>query len=146
MFIYVFSNHLKDFERGEPSNLLYRLGSRIENGIQLSRRSMVLADSLKVGMVWVGGVLALSRVTDWRLVWYGLFAGMILGLLYYLLKPRPYDHGKVLFQISLMEILSSYAILPVLLDPWVSVAVMGYGIVYFFGMNKLLWRKTYPRV
>ena len=49
-------------------------------------------------------------------------------------------------EFSIMEILSIYAPIPLLM-PWLyAVPLMVLGVAYFYSMNRLLWRTSYPKV
>ncbi len=45
-----------------------------------------------------------------------------------------------------MEILTIYLVPWLLLDPLTVIILEVFGIVYFFGINKLLWATPYPAV
>jgi len=63
-----------------------------------------------------------------------------------LIAARVYDRSQELLNMSLEEVVSIYLIVPVML-PWsTAVPLMLLGVVYFFGINMVLWGTPYPRV
>jgi len=63
-----------------------------------------------------------------------------------LCMPRDYDRATELKRMSLMEILSIYAPIPLML-PWMDATVlMILGVIYFIGVNRALWGVSYPKV
>jgi len=94
----------------------------------------------------VVGILAALVDVVLRFVFYIFFAGLALVYLHKLTKPRIYNRGKELLNMSLLEICTIYLPIPLMLGMFESSILMVIGVLYFFTVNLMLWGKLYPRV
>jgi hypothetical protein len=137
------SGHLKDFERKEPSNFLLRLGADIKKGEFHPGKSALFGFSVKLSGVVLASLLLTSPLL---LIWFLPVCSGIIYLLCRLVLPRPYQRNRELLNMSLMEILSIYLPIPLLLPCLVSALLMIIGVLYFFMMNLWLWGFIAPKV
>lgn len=147
------SGHLKELGLKERSNILVLLGARVEGGQFKPGWSGIYGISIKMINLTIGLFLATWNSRWWsgvehsfRFIWW---VGMMLLACFFLKKlvmTRKYVRGEELFNMSIMEIITIYLPIPLVLG-WLEASIlMIMGVVYFFGMNHLLWEKPYPRV
>jgi 4-hydroxybenzoate polyprenyltransferase len=140
------SGHLKELELGERSNILVMMGARVEGGKFKPGWAGIYGISIKMVNLTVGLFLATRNPDPSKFVW---FIGMTFLAAFYLKKlvmPRKYERDKELFNMSIMEIITIYLPIPLVLG-WLEASIlMATGVLYFFGMNEFLWEASYPRV
>jgi hypothetical protein len=138
------SGHLKEMGVAERSNLLIKMGARLEGGHFDPGYSFVYGIGIKAVGFWLLSQMLSDPTIE--VVWYvSLVVGMAT-LCAVLCMPRRYDRDMELKKMSLMEILSIYAPIPLLIG-WAPAAVlMVCGVLYFYLANRLLWGVSYPRV
>jgi len=142
------SGHLKELELGERSNILVKMGAKIEHGYFLPGKATFYGLCIKLVNIPILGSLMLSEnITPSRAIWLALITMLSCYLLAKLVLPRRYVREKELRNMSLMEILTIFTPIPLLL-PWLEAGLlMLFGVIYFWGMNKLLWGvASHPRV
>ena len=135
---------LKDIDMDEAS-LLKSLGVSAENGkFKASVLARTVSLTLKVSgiallflAVWV-----LEATIDYYVV-AGVFGAAILIFDHLLMGVKEWDHSKVLKRMSMMEVISTFA-LAVAIAPeiggWIpAIAIMVFNMVYFVLMNRFLW-------
>ncbi|MEO0157519.1 MAG: UbiA family prenyltransferase [candidate division WOR-3 bacterium] len=150
MFQIAWSGHLKDIEVKERSNLLVMLGARVEEigGVKvfIPGRSLAFGYAVKILNLIAGAIILWINFDMSRAAFFALFSAGILFMLRNLTKRRAYVRSEELKKMSIMEILTIYMVIPLML-PWVtSLLLMLAGVIYFFLLNKLLWGVGYPAV
>jgi 4-hydroxybenzoate polyprenyltransferase len=136
------SGHLKEMGVAERSNLLIKMGARLNSSRFEPSYALCYGVTVKLFACWL--LYRMTRLS--QIVWYVLLVAGILAMTILLCMPRRYDRDKELKKMSLMEILSIYAPIPLLID-WAPAAVlMICGVLYFYLANRLLWGVSYPRV
>lgn len=146
LFQISYSGCLKELGIKEQSNILIKFGARIEDGILKGGFSTYYGMLLKAINLVLGAYLLWLNYSAVKLMWFVFVGGLALYLTYKLVSTSKWNRDKTMAQISLQEIAVIYLPIPILLGPLVSIALMLFGIVYFFGMNKWLWAKNYPAV
>jgi len=140
------SGYLKEMGIGERGNILIKMGARLEGGgfePGGAWRFGVFVKGVNVGLLISFLVL---NPTVLNLIWVILMVGGISIMTFLLCRPRGYDRPKELKRMSLMEILSIYAPIPLIVG-WVwAVPLMVIGVFYFIYVNKALWGVSYPKV
>jgi len=151
------SGHLKELELKERSNVLVKMGAKIEKVVAIPAAefcwftpgySVVYGLAVKFINVPILGALILAETLDWtRVLWLGLMVVLVCGWLVKLIVPRKYIRSKELRNMSVMEILTIYAPIPLVL-PWLEATIlMLFGVAYFWTANKVLWGVvSHPRV
>lgn len=147
LFQISWSGHLKELEMKERSNILVRMGAKVEKGRFTPGYSAIYGVVIKLINVPVLGVLILAEGLDWtKILWLGIMIGLVCGYLLKLIAPRKYIRSKELRNMSIMEILTIYTPVPLVL-PWQEASIlMLIGVAYFLIMNRILWGTSYPRV
>ena len=151
LFQICWSGHLKELEVKERSNILTKMGAKVDvtwkgGKVFVPSKAWVYAWFIKAFNIILGGLLCFYNFTLVRLVCWVLLASLTLFYLRELTKPRVYRRNRELLNMSVMEILTIYTPIPLVL-PWSeAIILMAVGVVYFFGMNKALWRVSYPAV
>ena len=147
LFQISWSGHLKELELREHSNILVKMGAKVENGNFEPSYALVYGGVIKfVNVPILGGLLLGFNLDVFRLIWLCLMIALVCRYLFKLIQPREYVRERELFNMSIMEVLTIYTPIPLVL-PWLeAIILMAMGIVYFFGMNKALWRVSYPAV
>lgn len=145
------SGFVKEMQVGEKSNIIAKMGARLDVGWKgektfIPGRARVYAWFVKGFNVTFGAVLLWLQFTLVRLVIFGLLLFPIAFYLYKTTKTRPYNRGKELMQMSMMEIFTIFLPIPLLLGPIEAAVLMLTAVVYFFAINKILWGTLYPRV
>jgi hypothetical protein len=141
-----YSGFLKDIGLAERSNIMSRMGAGVRDGVFVPGRAGIYAWALKASSIAVlAGILHL-RMSTAGLLWIPVPVAAILVLLRLQTVGRPYRRDRELKLMSLMEIFSIYAPVPLLVDPVPAAVLMASGVVYFYGMNAWLWGASFPRV
>jgi len=151
LFQISFSGFLKELSMRERSNILTRMGAKIDvtwkgEKVFKPRKAIYYGVAVKVANLSVGFLLLMAQFNISRLAWYLVVAGLALFFLYKLVKPRVYIRGKELLSMSLEEIATIYIIPILMLDVMTAGVLMVIGVLYFFGINLWLWEKPFPRV
>ena len=158
LFQISYSGFVKELAIRERSNILTRMGALLDvtwkgetefkPGKAIFYGILVKGSNLFLGglLLWssIGSVMVVGAVL--RGVFYVFFAGLALFYLYKLVRPRIYKRGKELLNMSLEEICTIYAVIPIMLRLLESSVLMSIGVLYFFGICLILWGKPYPRV
>lgn len=144
------SGGLKDMRMKERSNLLTIFGARLRRFKGKSYfdpgDSIYYGYGMKFINLFLGGVL-LYLVFSWQGLISLLFFGSIaLYYLHQLTKYRIYNHNRELLNMSLMEVATIFLPILILVPLVPAIALMTFGVVYFFGANLILWGKSYPKV
>jgi len=158
LFQISWSGHLKELEIKERSNILIKMGAGIRRIVSTEKGSTYEERMFVPGKSWVYGYvvkvinlifafLLWSLTRDLvKLVILLLFSAAIITMLHRLITTRPYKREKELRNMSVMEILTIYLPIPLVL-PWLEATIlMLFGVAYFVLMNKALWGVEYPRV
>jgi len=146
LFQISWSGHLKELEVKERSNILIRMGARVEGGMFIPGRSWFYGYLVKVVNLIFAFLLWSLSFDLVRLVWLELLSFLCITILHQLIKRRPYKREKELRNMSIMEVLTIFLPIPLVL-PWLeAMMLMLLGIAYFVLMNKILWGVGYPRV
>jgi hypothetical protein len=149
------SGFVKEMQVNEKSNILNKMGARLIGICKLKiveiwfypRNAKYYALSVKIANLAFGWVLLWLNFSVTGLVWLVLIGSVIAFYLYKTTKAIPYHRTKELTQMSMMEILTIFLPIPLLLGPLEAAVLMLAGVVYFFVINKILWGTTlYPRV
>ena len=145
------SGFLKEMQVGEKSNVIAKMGAHLDVDWRGQKtfvpgRARFYAWFVKGFNVMFGATLLWLQFTLVRLV---VFVLLLVPIAFYLTKTtkqRPYNRAKELMQMSMMEILTIFLPIPLLLEPVEAAVLMLAGVVYFFAINKILWGTPYPRV
>jgi hypothetical protein len=145
------SGFVKEMQVREKSNIIAKMGAHLDVGWRGQKqfvpgRARFYALFIKGFNVMFGAVLLWLQFTLVRLVVFVILLIPIAFYLYKTTKQRPYDRPKELMQMSMMEILTIFLPIPLLLEPVEAAVLMLAGVVYFFAINKILWGTLYPRV
>jgi len=146
LFQISWSGHLKELELRERSNILVKMGARVQEGVFFPGYAYAYGVAVKLVNLAVGGLILLENLSHLRLGWYVALCCMAFYYLDKLTKPRKYMRGAELYGMSIMEIITIYLPIPLVLEWLEAFVLMLMGVVYFFAMNRLLWQKPYPRV
>jgi hypothetical protein len=145
------SGFVKEMQVGEKSNIIAKMGAHLD--INWRGKKEFVPEGARFYAWFVKGVnlafgwiLLLLNFNLVRLVITVLLGTAIAFYLYKTTKQRPYDRAKELMQMSMMEILTIFLPIPLLLGPVEAAVLMLAGVVYFFAINKILWGTLYPRV
>lgn len=146
LFQISWSGHLKELELKERSNILVKMGARVEKGTFLPGYAAVYGLIIKVINVPILASLLIEGLDPSKMLWLGVMTVSTSVTLAYLICPRRYNRAKELRNMSIMEILTIYTPIPLVL-PWLEATIlMLFGVAYFILMNKALWGVEYPRV
>jgi len=144
------SGHLKEMRVQERGNLLIRMGAQLKGHRLQERfipgRSRIYGWFIKGLNLFLGVWLMLGQFNVVRLVWTVILGALIITSLHRLTRPRTYIRDKELRIMSVMEILTIYLPVPLVLPLMEATVLMLFGVVYFVVVNKVLWDASYPRV
>jgi len=151
LFQISWSGHLKELELRERSNILTKMGAKVDvtwkgEKVFVPGKAWIYGWFIKAFNIILGGVLCFYNFTFVRLVYWVLLASATLFYLHKLTKPRVYRRNRELLSMSVMEILTIYTPIPLVLPWFEAIILMAVGVVYFFGMNLWLWRVPHPAV
>ena len=151
LFQISWSGFIKEMQIGERSNILTRIGALLDVTWKGEKefkpgKSIFYGYFIKVFNLILGGFLLWPQYSWVRLVWYMLLVTLASFYLDKLTKPRIYNRGKELLSMSVMEILTIYLMIPIMLGFLEASLLMAAGVLYFFILNLILWGKPYPRV
>jgi len=152
LFQISWSGHLKEMEVQERSNLLIRLGARLTENQAISLPKFDPGQARHYGLVVktanlvFGWLILLACFSVMRFIWVFLLTYWITKYLHDLLKPRFYNRPLELFNMSMMEILTIYMPIPLILGAGTAIPLMTFGVLYFFAINKVIWGTPYPKV
>jgi len=150
LFQISYSGHLKDLEQKEHSNILTKMGANIHKfgkgkwyypgkarhyGLAIKSVNIFLALTL----------FLFSGVSDALGIVVGFLAVMASIYLWKLTKPRYYERAEELKNMGMEEIATIFLVLPSLVGV-ISLPLMLVAAAYYFAMNKVLWKASYPRV
>jgi len=149
------SGFIKDFEMGERSNILQKMGARLYASTipvtEMRRFSPGKAfwwgfgvKFANIAVLWIA-YSALPKtllMTGWMII----MTILILAVLMKALPDRDYDREKELKVMSIMEILTIYMPIPLFVGWGPGLVMMVAGVCWFVGVNKLLWGKSTPGV
>lgn len=141
-----YAGHLKDLLQGERSNVLLKLGMRLENGGLHGGKAKWFGMILKVAQLLAAFLLLLVLFTPAKLVWYVLLSGVALLLTYKLVKDREWDRKRDMLRMSLEEAAVILLPVPLVLSWGVAVVLVVGSLVYFFAVNRLVWGRVYPAI
>lgn len=146
LFQISWSGHLKEMGQAERSNLLIRLGASLTDGVFRPGWSVLYGFLVKGVSIYILIQMVGPRVYGVDAIWLVFIALGITLMTGLLCIPRPYDRATELKRMSLMEIISIYGCIPLLL-PWAQAfTLMLIGVLYFYLTNKALWGVSYPKV
>lgn len=157
LFQISWSGHLKEMGQSEKSNILIKMGAKLtvsKESKYKSEREWKFKPGMSVVYAWfVKGLnvlflylLLLQTYSLVRLVMVIPFSVLIITSLHQLTKTRVYIRKEELMRMSIMEILTIYAPLPLLLSIPIAVILMAIGILFFFSLNLWLWKTPHPAV
>jgi len=139
--------NLKEMAQAERSNLLIKLGASLRDGwFHPGWSATSWGVGIKILSVIILALLAGAGFTIFEGMWYVLCAGGIAVLSGKLCLPHFYDRLRELKIMSLMEIVSIYSPIPFMVGWRIAVILMIAGVIWFVGVNKLLWGTSHPRV
>ena len=142
------SGYLKEIEVSKQANLLRRLGAGVEDGwFRASKIAKLFGAVVKLGNFCLG-VVMLYYVDFWRqVIGAFLLVAMWAMLDLCVLRNRKWDRLKELKNMSLMEIVTIYLGMFLVMPLAEALVLAGFGLAWFTLMNKYLWRtKLIPRV
>ena len=146
LFQISWSGHLKEMGQAEGSNLLIKMGARLIDGFFEPGWSFLYGFAIKGASLYILARIMGPVLSGPAVIWFSfilLGVGIMTGLL---CMPRPYYRPDELKRMSLMEIVSIYAPIP-LMVPWgQALLLMATGVAYFYLMNRALWGVAYPKV
>lgn len=161
LFQISFSGNLKEMGMAERSNILAKMGAKLVREWTIPA-STATETEIPIRFVpgwarWYGIAVKLANLcVGWMMLcvnytYFAHVATIFLSLtalwyLHLLTAPRVYNRERELFSMSIEEVVSIYIPLFTLL-PWPWAVGLGLvGVLYFFGMNRLLWKKSHPAV
>jgi len=150
------SGFIKEMGVRERSNLLIKLGARL-GGFMVSEKqggkvyfvpgnSIFYGYGVKLTNLALGGILLYLVFTPQGLISLFFFGSIALYFLHQLTKHRMYVRDRELLNMSLMEVATIFLPIAIVVPLIPALALMIFGVIYFFGMNKLLWAASHPRV
>ena len=146
LFQISYSGHLKEMGQSERSNILIKMGARLEGGRFEPGLAVLYGAAVKLASICVLAQIMGPPLYGPALIWFILTLSGMGAMTTLLCMPRDYDRATELKRMSIMEIISIYAPIPLML-PWsYAIVLMAAGIVYFVEINKLLWGVSYPKV
>jgi len=142
---------IKEIEIKDEVNMLQRLGTKIDGNIFSMGKSIIYPWVLKISGLAIAGYLLYKFTYVWLTAI--LFTiGVILAIYfcYKLTQKREWNRKKSLRYMALEEIVSIF-LLPLILIPIIGLLevfiILLISIVYFVGMNALLWETCFaPKV
>jgi len=162
LFQIAWSGHLKDLEQFERSNLLIRLGARIETmskiitvGNQITSeyfnpkiKAMLFGLFSKgLGIIILWSLFLQTGLQIDKLIWTFIITLGMFFLLIMLVIPRYWNKIKEMKKMSMMEVLSIFAPIPLLLNWGAAITLMVFAFAWFYLANKYLWgTRLYPKV
>jgi 4-hydroxybenzoate polyprenyltransferase len=146
LFQISYSGFKKELLIKERSNILVRLGAKVENGVFKPSKAGIYGVTIK-GLNWlIGLLLLLQNFNIIRLLWFIVISSFVFVYLIRLTKPREYIRDRELLDMSLEEVATIYLVVPILLDSLVAALLMVIGLLYFLIVNRILWKAPFPRV
>ena len=146
LFQISWSGHLKEMEQAERSNLLIKMGASLTDGWFDSGGAFLYGFGIKMASLFILGILMEINKSLLREMWFYLVIFGVVIMTILLLIPREYDRVKELKMMSLMEIISIYAPIPLMVPGGQALLLMTTGVAYFYLMNRALWGVSYPKV
>lgn len=160
LFQISWSGHLKEMGQEEQSNILIKMGARLIflddiqrftpgkskiYGITIKAINIILA----IGIFLVQVQYRVLRI-DMPLYWFSIIATAILSFiallfLSKLINWRVYSRPIELKNMGIEEIATIFLPIPVLLG-YISIPFMLFAATYYFSINKILWKTSYPKV
>ena len=146
LFQISWSGHLKEMGQAERSNLLIKMGASLRDGLFEPGWAFLYGFAVKGASLYALAMIMGPILSGPAVIWF-IFILVGMGTMTALLcMPRPYDRATELKRMSMMEILSIYAPIP-LMVPWgQALTLMATGVAYFYLMNRALWGVSYPKV
>jgi hypothetical protein len=146
LFQISYSGFKKEMLVKERSNILIRLGAKVEDGFFKPSKAGIYGITVK-GLNWLIGLLLLIwNFNIFKLFWFLVISTFVFMFLIRLTKPREYVRDRELLDMSLEEVASIYLVIPLLLDFMVATLLMVIGYFYFLIVNRILWKAPFPRV
>jgi len=146
LFQISYSGFKKELLIKERSNILVRLGAKVENGVFKPSKAGIYGVTIK-GLNWlIGLLLLLQNFNIIKLLWFIVISSFVFVYLIRLTKPREYIRDRELLDMSLEEVATIYLVVPILLDFLVAALLMVIGLFYFLIVNRILWKAPFPRV
>ncbi len=148
LFQVSWSGHIKELGQKEKSNILLKMGLHFEGKkVVVPSYAKVYGIFVKSFNLFLGYLIIWELFSPVKLVYMGILTVLVIFFLHQLTKTRIYQREKELRNMSMMEVLTIYAVPPLVLSPIPAATLMAIGVVYFFGMNKILWgTSSFPRV
>jgi len=146
------SGYLKDISVTSEVNLLRALGSTLNGGeLKLSLQAELYAYTLTVvKSLIIAAITVIVQTSTWAFVAAGLMVAAFLVMSGDLVRNGPYEHDKRVKQMSLVEVLSYFALVFAVegVLGWQGVtALILLPMVWFMAMNKIMWNRAFtPRV
>lgn len=145
LFQISWSGHLKEMDVKERSNILLKMGAKLEEGKFIPGKARWYGLGVKLINLAIGFYLFSYQDLP-RTIWFIAIGGTAVAFAFLLTRCRIYNRKKELLRMSIEEILTIYLPIPLLLG-WISASMlMVMGVLYFFLVNKLLWAVPYPKV
>ena len=146
LFQISYSGFKKELLIKERSNILVRLGAKVEDGVFKPSKARIYGVTIK-GLNWlIGLLLLLQNFNIIRLLCFIVISAFVFVFLIRLTKPREYIRDRELLDMSLEEVATIYLVVPILLDFLVAALLMVIGLFYFLIVNRILWKAPFPRV
>lgn len=146
LFQISYSGFKKELLIKERSNILVRLGAKVENGVFKPSKAGIYGVTIK-GLNWlIGLLLLLQNFNIIKLLCFIVISAFVFVYLIRLTKPREYIRDRELLDMSLEEVATIYLVVPILLDFLVAALLMVIGLFYFLIVNRILWKAPFPRV
>ena len=135
----------------EKSNILTRMGAYLDVGWKGEKtfypgRAKFYAVFVKTMNLAFGLILLWLHFSQVGLVWFILLGTVIMFNLSETIKVRSYNRRKELLSMSLMEIMTIFLPIPIMLGILESGVLMAAGVMYFFLVNLWIWGTPFPRV
>ncbi len=146
LFQISYSGHLKEMGQAERSNLLIKMGAKLTDGFFQPGWAFLYGFAIKGASLYILIKIMGPILSGPAVVWFILILLGVGAMTALLCMPRDYDRVKDLKRMSLMEIISIYAPIPLMISWELAAPLMLIGVVYFYAVNKALWGVLYPKV
>ena len=138
--------NLKEMRQAERSNLLIKMGASLRDGRFDPGWALLYGFAVKGASLYILTRMMEPFLSGPAVIWFCFIFVGVGSMTALLCTPRPYDRATELKRMSLLEIISIYAPIP-LMVPWdQALTLMATGVAYFYLMNRALWGVSYPKV
>ena len=151
LFQISYSGFLKEITVGEQSNVLCKMGAHVdEHGYYHASYAQIYAYIIKAMTLAIAVIMVLRVVDPLEQllcgVWLFIMGGLLIKAVSKLCVSREYKRDKELMNMSIVEIITIFIPIPIMIGFVEAGILMFVCVVYFFAMNKLIWKANVPKV